>query len=318
MPELPEVETIARALRPELVGRTILSADLLWPRTLAAPSPAEFAQCIAGQQILSISRRAKFFILHLSSLREPQGNAFTLLIHLRMSGDLHVEEAAYAPQKHDRLLLALAPSSPLHAPHESLVTRHPSLVTRHPSLVARHPSPVARHSSLVFTDPRKFGRVWLTAQPDEVLGSLGPEPLEPDFTPQAFYARLHSRSRQLKPLLLEQSFIAGLGNIYTDEALHAARLHPLARADSVTAEQAEGLWRAVRTVLEEGIRLNGASIDQVYRGGQFQEQFRVYGRGGQPCPACGTKIERLTVGQRGTHFCPTCQPLAGDRTWNGT
>ncbi len=165
--------------------------------------------------------------------------------------------------------------------------------------------------SLIFNDPRKFGRVWLTADPDEVLGELGPKPLDPSFTPQAFYERLHKRHRLLKPLLLDQSFIAGLGNIYTDEALHMARLHPLSQSNSVTPEQVDSLWRAVRAVLEEGIRSNGASIDWVYRGGEYQKHFRVYGRDGEPCPVCGTEIERLTVGQRGTHFCPNCQSFKG-------
>jgi formamidopyrimidine-DNA glycosylase len=269
MPELPEVETIVRALRPVLVGKIILSANLLWKRTLAAPSPAAFKKRIKGQQIEAISRRAKFFNLQLST--------FNLLVHLRMSGDLLVKEGAYTPAKHDHLVLTLSDDL-----------------------------------SLVFNDARKFGRVWLTANPDKVLGNLGPEPLDPFFTPQAFYERLHGRRRQLKPLLLDQGFIAGLGNIYTDEALHVARLHPLAQSDSVTPEQAEGLWRAVRAVLEEGIRNNGASIDWVYRGGEFQNHFRVYGRDGEPCPVCGAKIERIVIGQRGTHFCPNCQPLKGD------
>jgi len=291
MPELPEVETIVRALRPALVGRTILFADLRWARTLATPSPAAFKKRVRGQQIESISRRAKFLDLRLSTLREPQGKPFDLLIHLRMSGDLQVREGSYAPQKHDRLILFL---------------------TDHASLVTHHASRITPDATLVFNDARKFGRVWLTADPDEVLGDLGPEPLDPAFTPQAFYERLHERRRQLKPLLLDQSFIAGLGNIYTDEALHMARLHPLARADAVTPEQAEALWRAVRAVLEEGIRSNGASIDWVYRGGEFQDHFRVYGRDGEPCPVCGTEIARLTVGQRGTHFCPNCQPFEGD------
>jgi len=294
MPELPEVETIVRALRPTLVGKTILSADVLWARTLATPSPSAFVKRIKGQQIETISRRAKFFNLQLSTLREPhlclpvlaarpgrhwrrQGKPFNLLIHLRMSGDLLVKEGAYTPEKHNRLVLTLSDDL-----------------------------------SLVFNDPRKFGRVWLTANPDEVLGDLGPEPLDPSFTPQAFYERLHGRRRQLKTLLLDQTFIAGLGNIYTDEALHMARLHPLAQSDSVTPERAEGLWRAVRAVLEEGIRSNGASIDWVYRGGEFQNHFRVYGRDGEPCPVCGTKVERVVIGQRGTHFCPRCQPLKGD------
>ena len=121
---------------------------------------------------------------------------------------------------------------------------------------------------------------------------------------------LHRRSRQLKPLLMDQRFIAGLGNIYTDEALHLAKLHPLAVSDQLTREESARLLAAIREVLGEGIRRNGASIDWVYRGGDFQNYFSVYGRAGSPCPNCGTPIERLVVGQRGTHICPNCQRTA--------
>ena len=160
---------------------------------------------------------------------------------------------------------------------------------------------------LVFNDTRKFGRAWLVKDPAEVLGGLGPEPLDDLLTPETFFNMLHSRSRQLKPLLMDQSFIAGLGNIYTDEALHLAKLHPLAVSDQITQEASARLLTAIREVLGEGIRRNGASIDWVYRGGDFQNHFSVYGRAGSPCPVCGTPIERLVVGQRGTHICPNCQ-----------
>ena len=160
---------------------------------------------------------------------------------------------------------------------------------------------------MVFNDTRKFGRVWLTDTPEEVLGKLGPEPFGDEFTAKWLHENLHGRHRQLKPLLLDQTFLAGLGNIYTDEALHMAKLHPLRASDSVNAKQAEGLWNAIREVLQEGIRTNGASIDWVYRGGEYQNHFRVYDRTGEPCPVCGTKIKKLVVGQRGTHICPKCQ-----------
>jgi formamidopyrimidine-DNA glycosylase len=275
MPELPEVETIARVLRPDLVGRTILSADLRWARTLATPSARKFREQVKGQKILEVGRRAKYLKLRLSD--------FTLLIHLRMSGDLVIKESDAPAEKHDRLILALTPS----------------------------PSPEKGRGGrqLVFTDTRKFGRVWFTNQPEDVLGKLGPEPLEDEFTPQWLYKNLQARRRQLKPLLLDQSFLAGLGNIYTDEALHLAKLHPLAASDSVKRNQAEALHEAIRFVLSEGIRRNGASIDWVYRGGEFQNYFRVYGRDDQPCPACGAIIKKLVVGQRGTHVCPACQIL---------
>lgn len=266
MPELPEVETIARRLRPALLGKTIRQANLRWQRTLAAPAPKQFIQQIEGQKITAVSRRAKYLILSLTS--------FHLLIHLRMSGGLLLRNSTTEPEKHDRLILKLSGGT-----------------------------------SLVFNDPRKFGRVWLTPNPPEVLGSLGPEPLSADFTPQWLYDALHAKHRRLKPLLLDQTFLAGLGNIYTDEALHLAKLHPLRLSDSVSRKQAEALYEAIRRVLNEGIRRNGASIDWVYRGGSYQNHFRVYDREGQPCPVCRTPIQRLVVGQRGTHICPKCQAL---------
>jgi formamidopyrimidine-DNA glycosylase len=275
MPELPEVETIARKLRPDLLGKTIKEADLRWPRTLAFPSSRKFKAQIQGQEIQEVTRRAKFFVMRLSD--------FSLLIHLRMSGDLFIKDSKIGPEKHDRLILKLlpAPSSPQGAP-----------------------------SNLVFNDTRKFGRVWLTADPADVLGRLGPEPFSRKFTAQWLHAALHKKHRLLKPLLLDQTFLAGLGNIYTDESLHLAKMNPLAVSDSITSKQAEALHEAIRTVLKEGIRRNGASIDWVYRGGEFQNYFRVYDRAGKPCPTCGTNIERIIVGQRSTYFCPNCQTLA--------
>ncbi len=264
MPELPEVETIARKLKPELVNRTILSADLRWTRTLAMPSPRKFKEQIQGQRIVDIGRRAKYLIFRLSS--------YSLLIHLRMSGDLHIKDRTLSAAKHDRLIINMSGGR-----------------------------------SVAFNDTRKFGRVWLTSDPADILGKLGPEPLDNEFTSQWLYAALHKRHRQLKPLLLDQTFIAGLGNIYTDEALNIAKLHPQRDSSSVTAKQAEALRDAIQNVLQEGIRRNGATIDWVYRGGEFQNYFRVYDREGYPCQNCGAIIERMIVGQRGTHYCPNCQ-----------
>ena len=271
MPELPEVESIARRLRPHLLGKTIEEAQLRWTRTLAYPTPGKFKEFIKGKQIREVTRRAKYFILRLTD--------FSLLIHLRMSGDLLIKEGKIKPEKHDRLILRLRPVE----------------------------SPAGALSNLVFNDTRKFGRVWLTADPEDVLGKLGPEPLSRKFTPEWLHAALQSKRRQLKPLLLDQTFLAGLGNIYADESLHIAKLHPLAVSDSVTAEQAGALHKAVCQVLKEGIRRNGASFDWVYRGGEYH--FRVYDRTGKPCSVCGTSIERIIVGQRSTHFCPGCQTL---------
>jgi len=272
MPELPEVETIRRILQdgtpdsPPLPGKRIRRADLRWARTLAAPEPGEFQARIAGQTVAEIGRRAKYLLIRLSS--------DTLVIHLRMSGDLRVEPASGAAARHDRLILHFEDGD-----------------------------------FLAFNDTRKFGRVWLLTDPASLLSPLGPEPLDASLTPEIFHARLRSRRRQIKPLLLDQHFIAGLGNIYTDEALHRARLHPRTPSNTLTVDQAARLLESIRFVLRAGIKANGASIDWVYRGGGFQNQFQVYHRTGEPCNHCGTPIERIRVGQRSTHFCPQCQAL---------
>jgi formamidopyrimidine-DNA glycosylase len=270
MPELPEVETIKNLLRqgrdesPSLLGMQVAGARLLWNRTLAQPSPDEFSRRIIDQRVDEIERRGKFLHFHLS--RD------SLLIHLRMSGDLFVALANTPDGAYDRLVLNMKAGV-----------------------------------RLVFSDPRKFGRVWLVDEPQSVLGSLGPEPFDPQLTPEEFSRRLRQRRRQIKPLLMDQAFLAGLGNIYTDEALHLARIHPLLLSDQISLSESARLLESIRIVLKEGIFRNGASIDWVYRGGDFQNHFRVYQRTGEPCPVCGTPIARMVVGQRGTHYCPHCQ-----------
>ena len=278
MPELPEVETIVRALRdggrggPPIIDWVIEGARLLWPRTLVQPGQNEFLTQITRQRVGSVGRRGKFILLNLDTQ--------TLLMHLRMSGDLRVEKSysdehkILLPQLHDRLLI-------------SFTTEY----------------------RLAFNDTRKFGRVWLVNDPSEILGGLGPEPLDDQFTPKQLYERLQKSKRQIKPLLLDQTVIAGLGNIYTDESLNLACIHPLQISNSLAYTQVEILWAAIRRVLKDGIARNGASIDWVYRGGSYQNQFRVYQRTGEPCLVCGTPVENLIVGQRSTHYCPMCQPL---------
>jgi formamidopyrimidine-DNA glycosylase len=283
MPELPEVETIARSLRnaagfdftpgqglehrPGVVGRVIAEVRVNWPRIVATPPAEEFAQRIAGQVVLGVSRRGKFLLLQL--------DCDWLLIHLRMSGDIRVEPCDQTlDQPHDRVILEFRDGT-----------------------------------RLVFNDTRKFGRLWLVNDPGAVLSKLGPEPFSEVLDAQAFYKMLQVRKTSIKPLLMDQRFICGLGNIYTDEALHKARIHPLQKAGTLTLDQAGRLLLAIREILGEGILRNGASIDWVYRGGDFQNQFRVYQRTGEACFSCGTPIERIIVTQRGTHFCPHCQVI---------
>jgi formamidopyrimidine-DNA glycosylase len=272
MPELPEVETIARTLRsgnkstPGIVERTILGMEVYWAGTLAQPSVDEFKHRVVGQRIENISRRAKYLVFDLSE--------DTMLIHLRMSGDLLVGWVGEQLADHVRVAFNLSDGL-----------------------------------QLAFNNPRKFGRIWLVDNPEGLFAGLGPEPLSDALTPEFFAEMTMSRSRQIKPLLLDQAFIAGLGNIYVDEALHLARLHPLCRANTLDRADTDRLLTAIRSVLKEGIRRNGASIDWVYRGGDFQNHFRVYQQTGEPCPVCGTPITRIVVGQRGTHVCTTCQPV---------
>jgi formamidopyrimidine-DNA glycosylase len=162
---------------------------------------------------------------------------------------------------------------------------------------------------LLFCDARKFGRIVYTRDLAAATADLGPEPLARGFTADTLGRVLQHRHRQLKPLLLDQSVIAGLGNIYADEALHRAGLHPLLRSDHLNTDDIRRLHEAIRHVLRQAIRCHGTSIDWIYPGGWMQRRLQVYGRTGEPCRRCGTPIEALRVAQRGTHVCPTCQPL---------
>jgi formamidopyrimidine-DNA glycosylase len=243
MPELPEVETIVRALRnssefpwreqqslaerPGIVNRVIQNADVYWRRTVAIPGVEEFLQRVAGQSITQVERRGKFVVLTLTK--------DFLLFHLRMSGDLRVEPQTCPLEKHDRLRLNFSDGM-----------------------------------RLVFNDTRKFGRAWLVTDPEEVTGELGPEPFAADFTSRELYQRLQKSKRNVKTMLLDQTVLAGVGNIYSDEALFRARIHPATPANEITLRQSVELMTAIRMVMEEGILRNGASIDWVYRGGDFQ------------------------------------------------
>lgn len=283
MPELPEVETIARSLRnptgcafsnmdtmqtrPGVIGRTILNCSVQWARTVAEPEVTVFQKKLIGQTILDVSRRGKFLVFKMT-------DGF-MLMHLRMSGDVRVElNEPDTLQKHDRVIFSFVDGS-----------------------------------RFVFNDPRKFGRIWLVNDLEYVLGNLGREPFDENLTPIAFSEMLKKRRRLIKTLLLDQTFLAGVGNIYSDEALYAAQIHPLQKSEKLSKEQAERLLDSIRLVLREGIQRNGASIDWVYRGGEFQNYFKVYQRTGKPCYRCGETIERIVLGQRSTHFCPNCQRI---------
>lgn len=160
---------------------------------------------------------------------------------------------------------------------------------------------------LRFKDPRKFGRVFFVRDPADVIGHLGPEPLAAGFTLDHFKSLFEKRRGCLKALLLKQEFIAGIGNIYADESCFRAGISPLRQAQTLSDTELTHLYRAIRAVLKRGIMLKGASFDAVYRGGEFQNHFAVYGRTAEPCRKCATPIRRTTVAQRSTHYCPRCQ-----------
>ncbi len=271
MPELPEVEMTVRGIRPHLLNRAITDVWFDWIRGLVTPDPEIFQARIIGQRIRAVSRRAKYILIHLE--------ADTLLIHLKMTGRLYV------------------------VPDES---------KKHADQWVHFRFQLDNAHQLRFSDSRKFGRVYLVEDPLSILGGLGPEPLEDSFTLDVFQERLAGRTGKMKPLLLNQAFVAGLGNIYADEALHRVRIHPRRHADTLSANEVAALWNAIRQVLNDGVAREGASVNWYRKPdgskGGAQNGLLVYGQTGKPCQICGEgMIQKIIVGQRGTHFCPNCQ-----------
>jgi formamidopyrimidine-DNA glycosylase len=274
MPELPEVETYVRELEPELKGRSVTSAVVLWPKIIAEPSVETFQQAIVGQRFVSFGRRGKFMLLGLEG-------GDSLIVHLRMTGKLLIQPLDALADKHTHVVLELDDGRQLH-----------------------------------YNDARKFGRLWLVHDTDPVLQKLGPEPLGDDFTAEWFATCLAGRKASIKALLLNQSIVAGVGNIYADEALFAAAIHPARAGGLLELDEIERLLENVKTVLEGGIERRGSSLgdsgaqNYVRPGGEsggYQDEHKVFRKTGQPCPVCTTTIERIVLAQRSTHFCPNCQ-----------
>ena len=287
MPELPEVETVARDLRPRLVGAEIVGVRSSWARTLRNADAESFATAVTGRTIEAVGRRAKLLVVELSG-------GIALTIHLKMTGQLFVVPSTAPDDPYVRLVLELD-----------------------------------RARELRFRDIRKFGKVGIYERDPRsgelllerggagVFAATGPEPLDDAFSLRDFRRRLRARRGRLKPLLLDQSFLAGVGNIYADEALWAARLHPLRPAASLRPADEARLHAAIRQVLSEAVERRGSSIDDYTApdgDGAMQERLQVYQRTGEPCPRCGRPIRRVVVGGRSTHFCSWCQRLrARDR-----
>ena len=288
MPELPEVETVARDLRPLVSGAVISGVRCDWPRTIRGEDEEAFAETVIGRTMEGTGRRAKLLLVHLSG-------DLVIAIHLKMTGQLFVVPRGTPQDRHVHLVLELADGRELR-----------------------------------FRDMRKFGRVGVYPRVALEGGAvardlggghvfeLGPEPLDPAFTRARFRAQIAGRRGRLKSLLTDQAFIAGIGNIYADEALWSARLHPLRSAGSLRRDDLDRLHAAITSVLTEAIAFRGSSIDDYTApegDGSMQERLQVYQRAGEPCPRCARPVRRVVLGARSTHFCSWCQRLpAADRT----
>ncbi len=305
MPELPEVETVRRQLEPELVGKRIESATVLDERLTRPEPPAALERAVAGREVTAVARRGKYLLLGLEGGR-------TLALHLRMTGNLLLRD----PQG---MTADLMKSEPASRGSRSAEPRAPSPEPSH--VRARFELDDGR--VLLFTDVRRFGQaVVLDAgdQLDDFFASrLGIEPLSGELTPERLLELAAGRKAPLKSFLLSQSRIAGIGNIYADEALWRARLHPLSPAGSMKLEHAERLVQGIVGALQAGLDHGGASIDDYLdaRGerGSMQEEFLVHSREGEPClrppeehrPSPPPVIQRIVVAGRSTYFCPNCQ-----------
>jgi len=274
MPELPEVESVRRQLEPTLVGRRFERVSIDDPRLVRPYEPAEVAAELEGEHVVAVERRGKYLVFRFESGR-------VLLIHLRMTGSL----------------LSAASGSLPDDPHRRAVVN------------------LDDGSDVAYRDVRRFG-TWLLLEPGEaepyLAARVGDEPLDALFTAARLGERLAGRRTSLKAALLDQRTLAGMGNIYVDEALWRARLNPLRPASGLDRNELRRLHRGIRAALEHGLARQGSTLRD-YRlpdgsGGSMQNEFRVYGRRDEPCDRCGTLIARTQVAGRTTWFCPTCQP----------
>jgi formamidopyrimidine-DNA glycosylase len=273
VPELPEVETIRRRLAPVLEGATIESAEIVDPRLTRPVDPQRVAEALVGERVVALERRGKYLLWRLESGR-------TLVVHLRMTGSLRHDSTGELPEDaHRRATLGFDTGA-----------------------------------RIGYRDVRRFG-TWELLEPEHLRpylsARLGPEPLATSFTAARLGALLAGRRAPVKAFLLDQRRVAGVGNIYADEALWRARIHPLRPAGTLDRGEIASLHRALRAVLRKGIELQGSTLRDYVTpegdDGAMQQEFHVYGRLGQPCDRCGRPIERIVVAGRGTWFCPHCQ-----------
>ncbi len=322
MPELPEVEYTARQLRANLVGATIRDALVFWDRTIGYPAPSDFLHQVAGMRITGVRRRGKFLLIDLSPSVEDksdEGSGWFLSIHRRMTGNLLLLPPGWEidTSLRDRDPLAWDTKGPAFRP---LAPEAGCMPDGHPiklsgTFYCRVCFNLTDGRRLLYTDPRKFGRIelWPREREGEVFAGLGLEPLGEAFTVEGLHNALSGRKGAIKQVLLDQQVVAGLGNIYADEALFYASIHPLRRADTLSADEIKALHQGIISALTLGIEHGGTSFND-YRdlwgeAGDNYDHVQVYQRDGEPCVRCGTIIERIVVAQRSTHFCPNCQRL---------
>jgi formamidopyrimidine-DNA glycosylase len=273
MPELPEVETIKRTLETKIKGLTIKAPEVFLPKIIKTPGLQELSARLPGKKIKKLERRGKYLLFHLSE-------NLALVIHLRMTGSL-----VYS-----------LPNAPF-APHTHVIFH------------------LDNGDQLRYSDLRQFGHISLVQANELInipgLANLGLDPFDPNFTRDHFKKELKRKRATLKPLLLDQSFVSGLGNIYADEVLFRARLHPQRQSHTLIPREATRLFCAIREILQEGIENRGTSIKDYVDGngkaGNYQNLLKVHNRAGEPCFKCGKPIKRTRLGGRSTYFCPSCQ-----------
>jgi len=273
MPELPEVETIKRELKPKLIHKMIRRCTVLRADVIAHPGPKEFCKSIENESIIDVSRKAKYLFLELT-------NGKKIIFHFRLSGTVSLRKTGVKPERFTRVIIGI------------------------------------NDHQLFFNEPRVLGRIYLLEENRKLpmlkgLYNLGIEPIDNDFDLSYMRAKLKGRKAKIKSLLLDQSICAGIGNIYSDEALFKAGIRPFRRAHRVTIKETTKLVKALKDVIRKGIDNYGTSVADYHRtdgkDGNFQKYLYVYGKENKPCKVCGTKIVLKKIGNRSTRYCPKCQ-----------